>query len=342
VHELLLPFAELVVAIGSPPFGSLGAVARYLGLAAAAANRPAQAIAHLESALALNERIGALPQLAHTRADLAGILAAGSAPERERAAELVAAARETAQQLGMRGLLERLAMHPAARHAATLAPAPAADAGEPGAAVPAPSAAPADAGERRRATCRREGDFWTIAHAGHTARLRDAKGFALLCTLLRHPGREFHVLELESGSIAPTASPGAMAAAGLAATRGGDAGDVLDASARSAYRARLRTLQAELAAADGDPDPGRREGLEREIEFLTGELSRGVGLGGRSRKAASASERARLNVTRSLGRAIRRIAEAHPTLGEHLGRAVKTGTYCSYGPDPGAALRWEL
>ena len=60
------------------------------------------------------------------------------------------------------------------------------------------------------------------------------------------------------------------------------------------------------------------------------------GLGGRGRRAASASERARAGVTRALRQAIARIGQNHPRLGEHLGRTIRTGTYCAYVPDPRA------
>ena len=36
-----------------------------------------------------------------------------------------------------------------------------------------------------------------------------------------------------------------------------------------------------------------------------------------------------------------RIATAHPALGEHLARTVRTGTVCSYAPDPRLPSSWE-
>ena len=40
--------------------------------------------------------------------------------------------------------------------------------------------------------------------------------------------------------------------------------------------------------------------------------------------------------------AMARIHEHNPTLGEHLGRAIRTGTYCAYLPDPRVPLVWKL
>jgi hypothetical protein len=51
----------------------------------------------------------------------------------------------------------------------------------------------------------------------------------------------------------------------------------------------------EEAKALGREETG--EHLEKEIGALTAELSRAVGLGGRNRRAASASERARQTTT---------------------------------------------
>lgn len=74
-----------------------------------------------------------------------------------------------------------------------------------------------------------------------------------------------------------------------------------------------------------------------ERGFLLRELSRAVGLSGRDRRAASASERARAAVTRAVRQAITKIGEHHPPLGDHLTRTIRTGTYCAYMPDPRAS-----
>lgn len=63
----------------------------------------------------------------------------------------------------------------------------------------------------------------------------------------------------------------------------GDAGEMLDAEARAAYRSRLAELRAERDEAERFNDPGRVANAEREIEVLTRELARAVGLGGGAR-----------------------------------------------------------
>jgi hypothetical protein len=67
-----------------------------------------------------------------------------------------------------------------------------------------------------------------------------------------------------------------------------------------------------------------------------------VGLGGRDRRAASASERARINVTRALKAVVDKVASSHPDLARHLRASLKTGVFCSYSPHPGVPDDWTI
>jgi hypothetical protein len=195
---------------------------------------------------------------------------------------------------------------------------------------------------------RREGEYWTVRYDGSVARLTDAKGLRLLARLLADPGREFHAVDLEAAA-AQTHRP-VPARAHAAAGRGelpvrpdlGDAGALLDAKAKAAYKARLDELAAELEEAERFGDPARAAKASAERDFLVGELARAVGLGGRDRRAASHAERARLNVTRAIRAAMANLARANPPLGRHLAATIRTGRYCSYTPDPRAPITWEL
>ena len=95
---------------------------------------------------------------------------------------------------------------------------------------------------------------------------------------------------------------------------------MLDARAKDAYRRRLAEIDDDIEQARAIGDGERAAQADAERDFLVRELSRAVGLGGRDRRAASASERARAGVTRAIRQAITRIAEHHPQLGEHLSR----------------------
>ena len=170
-----------------------------------------------------------------------------------------------------------------------------------------------------------------MAFEGRTVRVRDLKGMHYLARLLAEPGREFHALDLvalESGGNAPVGhSEPELQSSGL-----GDAGEMLDARAKEAYRRRLAEIEEDLEEARTMGDAGRATQAVRERDFLVRELSRAVGLGGRDRRAGSASERARASVTRAIRQAMTRIRQHHPPLGKHLDHAIRTGTYCAYQP----------
>jgi hypothetical protein len=97
-----------------------------------------------------------------------------------------------------------------------------------------------------------------------------------------------------------------------------------------------------LGEAEAFNDLDRIHGTEAEIEALTAELTRAVGLGGRDRRAASAVERARVSATRALRSTLQRIRANDEALAGHLDLTIKTGTFCSYAPDPGTPLHWAL
>jgi AAA ATPase domain len=176
---------------------------------------------------------------------------------------------------------------------------------------------------------RREGEYWTIAYRGAAARLRHSAGLGHLARLLGNPGQELHALDLAAGDAAGR-------------ERDGDPGPVLDDQAKAAYRRRLGELTAELEEAERWADPERAARARAEADALTEQLAGAVGLGGRDRHLPSAAERARVNVTKAIRTAIRRIAEHDPALGEHLTRTVRTGTFCVYAADPATPQRWEL
>jgi tetratricopeptide (TPR) repeat protein len=179
------------------------------------------------------------------------------------------------------------------------------------------------------AVFRREGEYWTIAYRGAAARLRHTAGLGHLARLLGNPGQELHALDL-AGDAARNGRGG------------GDAGPVLDEQAKAAYRRRLGELTAELEEAERWGDPERAARARAEADALTEQLAGAVGLGGRDRRLPSPAERARVNVTKAIRAAIRRIAEHDPALGEHLTRTVRTGTFCVYAADPATPQRWEL
>jgi class 3 adenylate cyclase len=106
LYEMLLPHGQLNVALGI--VGAMGSASRYLGLLASTMSRWADAVRHFEDALEMNTRMGARPWLAWTQHDYAGmLLARDDRGDRENAVELLSQALETAQELGMAGLVEK-------------------------------------------------------------------------------------------------------------------------------------------------------------------------------------------------------------------------------------------
>jgi tetratricopeptide (TPR) repeat protein len=185
---------------------------------------------------------------------------------------------------------------------------------------------------------RREGDYWSVRFDGDTVRVSDLKGMHYLARLLAEPGREFHALDLvaaESGAPLRDGRPVTVVGSVV-----GDSGELLDEQAKQAYRRRLSEIEDDLEEARRRGDDRRVEQAQAEHDFLVRELSRAFGLRDRQRRAGSAPERARVAVTRAIRTALARISKHHKLLGEHLDSTIRTGTYCSYHPDPRVATRW--
>lgn len=191
---------------------------------------------------------------------------------------------------------------------------------------------------------RRQGDYWTIVYEGETVRLRHAKGLSYIAHLLRYPGRECHAIDLIGAVDGERNAPlsGRPEAREPRPRSLGDAGELLDAQAQADYKRRLGDLEEELEEAQTLNDLGRVESVQQEIDILTQELARALGLGGRERRAGSHAERARVNVTRAIASAVQRITEHHAALGRHFSATIRTGTFCSYAPDPRVPVEWLL
>lgn len=174
------------------------------------------------------------------------------------------------------------------------------------------------------------GSWWVLAGDGHRIRVQGTKGLRYLAELLRNPGVERHVLDL----VDRVEGVGAIDRRAI-----GDAGEVVDASAREAYRRRIEQLRGECDDALEAGDLEGAEARQGELDHLVAQLAAAFGLGGRERRASSTVEKARLNVTRALRTAIRRVEEVLPEGGALLDRGVRTGTYCAYEPAAGDP-RW--
>lgn len=180
------------------------------------------------------------------------------------------------------------------------------------------------------AVFRKEGEYWSVGLGGAPVLVKDSKGMGYLLSLLSTPQKEWHCLEMAT-PVARGERPQAT-----------DTGPVLDAHAKAQFRQRLLDIEEEIAEATEYNDDERLRKAEDEKQFILDELSVAAGLGGRDRVTGSDSERARVAVTRAIRSALRRIAAAHPALGDHLDRTIHTGTFLSYRPDPSATPAWRL
>jgi hypothetical protein len=284
-----------------------GPALQWTGALLATLGRFAEAVPVLERALSMAEALGARPLEARLRGDLAAALRGrNAAGDQARARELHTTALTAAQTLEMTHLCARLRREDSGAEGTVVVKVDAA-----GAATDAVVAAP---------VMRREGEIWSVAWEGQQTRLKHSRAIELLAELVANPGREFHVLDLGGGE------PGE----GGDLIDVGDAGELLDEGARRAYRQRITELDQELDEASAFADGERRDRLRAELEFLQEELARGVGLGGRSRRAGAAVERARINVQKRLRGLIRKLAGPLPTLAQHLDREIRTGIHVSY------------
>jgi hypothetical protein len=280
-----------------------GPVALRLGKLAALLGRWQDADRHFANALARCELLGAPAIRARVLLEYARALATRDEPaDRVRVEALRAEAEELCAELDIPDLLERV---PLPRE-------------------PRPGPEPEDA------VFKHEGDFWTIAFEGRTFRLRDVKGLGYIATLLASPGRDVHVLEL-LGAVAGT--NGASTA---------DEAPVLDDQAKQEYASRLAALEEELDEARDWGDTERASRLGDEVEALTQELARAVGLRGRDRAFSSPAERARISVTKAIRTAIRLIDKESPSLAAHLDASIQTGRFCSYATRGARPPAWSL
>jgi hypothetical protein len=167
-----------------------------------------------------------------------------------------------------------------------------------------------------QAALRREQDVWLLDYDGRSVWLQDAKGLHHLAALFERPGTAIAAVDLAG------AAPGG--AGGAAAT------------GRAAHRLRAADLREELSEAQAFNDPERIVRVREQLEALAGAVAAA------DVSTSAAGERARVNVTRAIKAALRRIADHEPELGHLLRGTIRTGTSCAYEPDPGVPLQWQI
>ena len=169
------------------------------------------------------------------------------------------------------------------------------------------------------ATMRPEGGVWHVAFNGKSVHVPDMKGL-------------WHLRELVSRPRAPLLALSLIAAPAEDPLPVGDAGPLLDREALRQYRKRLAALDEELDEAEAMHDVLCHAKRSAEREALLKELARATGLGGKPRRTGSPTEKARLNVTRTIRHAISQLRTVLPELSAHLDESLATGISCCYEP----------
>lgn len=338
LSSLLRPYAGRNAMLGWEE-ACYGPVSYYLGLLNTCLRQFDRAASDFETALRMNARMGARSWTAQTYMEYATMLAERcERGDDSRAAELINLALGLAGPLGMAGIVAR-GKRLLERMTGTTRVAP----------------TQKDAGTSGASLFRREGDFWTISHGGQLARVRNLKGFEYIAFLLQNPDTEIHSADLAAGGAARVIDKqpgvagktvdslaGGLSQEGMHQVSHDDAGEMLDPTAKAAYRRRLEELRENLGDARETGNEERIAEIEDEMDALGRELARAVGLHGRDRRAASQAERSRLNVTRAIKIAIDHLTDRDATLGRLLSRSIRTGTFCSYMPDPKNPIPWKF
>ena len=174
--------------------------------------------------------------------------------------------------------------------------------------------------------------MWLVGPDDRAVAVRESKGFTYLRTLLRNPGVPVTALALSAAALGNT---------GRVVAEGG-LGDVIDRQALDAYRRRLSDIDAELDEADRWSDDARAAALAVERDAVLEQVAVATGLGGRQRQTGGSAERARVAVRKAIAAAITRVNEVDAATGRLLRDSVRTGSVCSYDPDPHRPVQWVL
>lgn len=167
--------------------------------------------------------------------------------------------------------------------------------------------------------------------SGKPLELGDLKGLRVLRELLLSPRVSHHALDLArvlerdtSNDLRPNDLPI----------------ERLDDDAVRAYRQRVEELRVSLDRADRRGDVAASRRLQAELDALLEQLADGEGFGGRTAHDPTAADRARVNITKHVKRAIERVGSLDDELGEHLRSSISTGMHCAYEPAADTAHRW--
>ncbi|TWT80542.1 hypothetical protein CA13_19870 [Planctomycetes bacterium CA13] len=174
---------------------------------------------------------------------------------------------------------------------------------------------------------RMNGDHWETCFQKTRFSLSDAVGMWYLAEFLSRPGKILSPVELEN------ARTGIAARSSTSGT-----GEAFDEEARHDYKLRLVDLGVRIAEAERNHDAGTLETLQTEQYAILSQLQKDTGKDGKARVLTDGSK-SRKNVRQAVSRDIKRIAEHHVELAEHLRFAFKGNSMCYF---PSLDPAWEF
>jgi hypothetical protein len=299
-YELLRPYDGLPM-VGGLGVICLGSVEQALGTAALTAGELDLAVSHLRAATRCNLALAHWPAVVSSRRRLTQALAQRGRPaDAEEAERERAAAENDARAHGL-----PVPDEPRGGHAGSVL------------------------------TCQREGRRWRLVLGDRHLLVDDSIGMLHLAVLIASPRRDISAADLVAGLARLSGASGADLAGPASVPSASQPQAVLDATAISDYRDRLRALDEQLELASGIAGDSGLEITERatqERDWLIAQLASATGLRGRARSFSDEGERARVTVGKAIRRALTRIGDADPIIGAHLRQSVHTGTHCSYWP----------
>jgi hypothetical protein len=172
------------------------------------------------------------------------------------------------------------------------------------------------------AGCSRAGRDWRVALGDRSVLVENSIGMIHLAVLIANRRQEIRAADLAAGLAALSGAAGDSEAAQ----------PLLDHEAIAEYRHRLKRLDAEIDQLEPGSDTGQAARARAERDWLVAQLAAAAGFSGRTRSFPAEGERARVAVGKAIRRAIVRISQADPVIGEHLRQTVHTGVRCSYWP----------
>ena len=148
------------------------------------------------------------------------------------------------------------------------------------------------------------------------AQLPDSKGLQDIATMIAARGADVHVLTLVGDELPRTG-----------------ADPILDDTAKAHFKSRLNTLAGEIQDAEDAGNTGQAEQLRTERD-RTDPHPRHRHRARRPQQTTRRRDRtSRKTVSARVRDAIAKIDHVHPALADHLRRALRMGTVCSYSPN---------